>query len=113
MLKIDVDEVATSSYFRCMRAVGIKTLKNKLSEYVRLVKAGETVLVTERDQVVAELTPPRPDRSTLLADALLADAVRNGWVTAPLAGTGELPLCEPVASLSDLLAELRDDRDSR
>jgi antitoxin (DNA-binding transcriptional repressor) of toxin-antitoxin stability system len=30
-----------------MRAVGIKSLKNRLSEYVRLAAAGETVLVTD------------------------------------------------------------------
>jgi antitoxin (DNA-binding transcriptional repressor) of toxin-antitoxin stability system len=29
-----------------MRKVGLKILKNKLSEYVRLAAAGETVLVT-------------------------------------------------------------------
>jgi antitoxin (DNA-binding transcriptional repressor) of toxin-antitoxin stability system len=29
-----------------MRAVGIEVLKNKLSEYVRLAAAGESVLVT-------------------------------------------------------------------
>ena len=39
-----------------MKAVGVKVLKAKLSEYLRLVKAGETVLVTERDEVVAELS---------------------------------------------------------
>ena len=38
-----------------MRAVGVKVLKNKLSEYVRLAASGETVLVTDRDRVVAEL----------------------------------------------------------
>jgi antitoxin (DNA-binding transcriptional repressor) of toxin-antitoxin stability system len=37
-----------------MRAVGIKVLKNKLSEYVRLAERGETILVTDRDPVVAE-----------------------------------------------------------
>ena len=36
-----------------MRAVGLKILKNKLSEYVRLAASGETVLVTDRDRVVA------------------------------------------------------------
>jgi len=40
-----------------MKAVGVKVLKAKLSEYLRLVKAGEVVLVTERDEVVAELHP--------------------------------------------------------
>ncbi|MCG8408167.1 MAG: type II toxin-antitoxin system Phd/YefM family antitoxin, partial [Phycisphaerales bacterium] len=82
----------------CMRAVGIKALKNRLSEYVRLVKAGETVLVTERDQVVAELVPPRVERSPMLADTLLSNAVREGWITPPLGAQGELPPSEPIAS---------------
>ena len=46
-----------------MKVVGIKQLKAKLSEYVRLVKAGEAVLVTERDEVVAELRPARRQTS--------------------------------------------------
>ena len=41
-----------------MRTVGPKVLKNKLSEYIRLVYSGEVVLVTERGHVVAELRPP-------------------------------------------------------
>jgi prevent-host-death family protein len=45
-----------------MRAVGLKVLKNKLSEYVRLVASGETVLITDRDRVVAELVPPAVGR---------------------------------------------------
>jgi antitoxin (DNA-binding transcriptional repressor) of toxin-antitoxin stability system len=50
-----------------MRAVGLKVLKNKLSEYVRLARGGETILVTDRDQVVAELVPPRLDRTATIA----------------------------------------------
>src|SRR5262249_23311255 len=64
-------------------SVGLKLLKNKLSEYVRLAAGGETVLVTDRDRVVAEIVPPRPGRSPLLVDALLAEAVREGWLTPP------------------------------
>jgi antitoxin (DNA-binding transcriptional repressor) of toxin-antitoxin stability system len=44
-----------------MRTVGLKTLKNKLSEYVRLAAAGETVVVTDRGRTVAEIGPPRCD----------------------------------------------------
>jgi antitoxin (DNA-binding transcriptional repressor) of toxin-antitoxin stability system len=51
--------VTTGDYHGGMKVVGIKQLKARLSEYVRLVKAGETVLVTERDEVVAELRPAR------------------------------------------------------
>ena len=66
-----------------MRAVGIKVLKNKLSEYVRLAERGETILVTDRDRVVAEMGPPEASRSPLVADAMLAEAVRQGWITPP------------------------------
>ena len=44
-----------------MKAVGLKVLKNKLSEYVRLTTSAETVLVTDRETVVAELVPPRAE----------------------------------------------------
>ena len=66
-----------------MRSVGLKVLNNKLSEYLRLAASGETVLVTDRDRVVAEIVPPRAERSPILADALLADMVRKGLAHAP------------------------------
>jgi len=96
-----------------MRAVGLKTLKNRLSEYVRLVASGETVLVTDRDRVVAELVPPSAGRSPLLADAMLAEAVRRGWLRPPaMPGSGPPPR-QPVVRLDTLLAELRQDREDR
>ena len=95
-----------------MRAVGLKVLKNRLSEYVRLAQHGEIVLVTDRDRVVAELVPPAEHRSGLLADAVLADAVRQGWVTPPLR-VADLPSRTPVATLDDLLSELDGDRAER
>ena len=96
-----------------MRAVGLKTLKNKLSEYVRLAAGGETVLVTDRDRVVAELVPPGEGRSALLGDAMLAEAVRRGWVAPPLVGPVGAPPRKPVAKLNELLAELEQDRRDR
>jgi antitoxin (DNA-binding transcriptional repressor) of toxin-antitoxin stability system len=96
-----------------MRAVGLKILKNKLSEYVRLAQGGETVLVTDRDRVVAELVPPRSGRSPILADAKLAEAVREGWITPPSMVTSDPPPRRPVAPTSDLLRELDRDREER
>ncbi len=61
-----------------MRSVDIKTLNSRLSEYVRLAASGETVLVTDRGQVLAEIGPPQVTRSPILADAQLAEAVRRG-----------------------------------
>jgi antitoxin (DNA-binding transcriptional repressor) of toxin-antitoxin stability system len=96
-----------------MRSVGIKLLKNRLSEYVRLAAGGETVLVTDRDRVVAELGPPAPGRSPLVSDALLLDAMRQGWISPPLSATGDLPARKPVMKLSEILHDLREDRADR
>jgi antitoxin (DNA-binding transcriptional repressor) of toxin-antitoxin stability system len=96
-----------------MVAVGLKVLKNKLSEYVRLAAGGETVLVTDRDRVVAELVPPREGRSPMLADALLAEAIRNGWLRPPLTVDSRPPPRLPVTTAKALLLELAHDRDGR
>jgi antitoxin (DNA-binding transcriptional repressor) of toxin-antitoxin stability system len=95
-----------------MRSVGIKTLKNKLSEYIRLASQGETVLVTDRDRVVAEISPPRAGRSPILRDAMLAEAVRNGWVTPPVVSSGEPPRLPslPLDQIMDALDDQRGDR---
>jgi antitoxin (DNA-binding transcriptional repressor) of toxin-antitoxin stability system len=93
-----------------MRAVGVKALKNRLSEYVRAAAAGETVLVTDRDRVVAELGPPRAGRAEVLSDALLAEAVREGWIKPPLVVAEGPPPRLPVAAWKDLSRELDEDR---
>ena len=96
-----------------MRSVGLKLLKNKLAEYVRLAAGGETVLVTDRDRVVAELSPPRMGRAEHLVDAQLAELVRGGFIAPPTRPRGEPPPRLPIAPTEQLLAELRADRDSR
>lgn len=96
-----------------MRAVGLKVLKNRLSEYVRLAAGGERVLVTDRDRVVAELIAPQSGVAELSADAILADAVRSGWLRPPVLPAAGIPPRLPVARLSDLLAELDQDRSER
>jgi antitoxin (DNA-binding transcriptional repressor) of toxin-antitoxin stability system len=95
-----------------MRSVGLRVLKNKLAEYVRLAASGETVLVTDRDRVVAELSPPREGRSEILADAQLADLVRRGLLAAPTLPRA-VPPSGAVAPTEEILAELRADRDGR
>ena len=96
-----------------MRAVGLKVLKNKLSEYVRLAANGETVLVTDRDRVVAEIIPPRGGRGLELADALLAEAVRQGWIAPPTLPDKEPPARKPVMTFDQLMQELHRDREDR
>jgi antitoxin (DNA-binding transcriptional repressor) of toxin-antitoxin stability system len=93
-----------------MKAVGLKVLKNRLSEYVRMAARGEIILVTDRDHVVAELTPPRHDRSAEVADALLAEVVRKGWVGPPTFSSQEAPPRIPAANFKTLTRELDRDR---
>lgn len=106
-------EVATGSYLIGMRAVGLKILKNKLSEYIRLAASGETVLVTDRDAVVAEIGPPRLERSPMLADAQLAEAVRKGWITPPTLASDAPAPRKPVMPLRELAREIEADRADR
>ena len=99
-----------------MKVVGIKQLNARLSEYIRLAKRGETVLVTERDVVVAELRPARrqPPVADGLEEALealsasgqLTRAVqhKDGW-TWRSQGLGL-----PRETVRALLEELRQDR---
>ena len=65
-----------------MKSVGIKQLKSRLSEYLRVVRSGETVLVTDRDEVVAELRPPRRQPGTADSlEELLDSLAERGEVT--------------------------------
>lgn len=96
-----------------MRVVGLKVLKNKLSEYVRLAAGGETVLVTDRDRVVAEIVPPHSGVGVHISDAVLADMVRNGLMSPALNASHEPPPRQPVAPTAEILAGLRADRDAR
>jgi len=76
-----IDEVTTGDYHGFMKAVGVKQLKARLSEYLRAVKAGEIILVTDRDEVVAELRPAREPPPPLESDDMLQTLADAGEVT--------------------------------
>ena len=96
-----------------MRTVGIKKLKDRLSEYIRLAKSGETVLVTDRDRVVAELIAPREGRARAVDDAELAELLRTGMVAPPLTVSPDPPPRQPVMPVDRILADLAGDRGER
>ena len=95
-----------------MHRVGLKTLKSKLSEYVRLAASGETVVVTDRNRVVAEINSPHTKQ--LLTDAeFLAQGVREGWITPATGRSGKPPMRLAVASFDEIMRELDQDREDR
>lgn len=96
-----------------MRTVGIRELKSRLSEYLRLVRGGEEVLITDRGEVIAELRRPGGTASELRYPALLLHA-RQGRVRL---GEPNRPDVYPVQSqiapegtASRLLDEVRGER---
>lgn len=98
-----------------MKTVGVKQLKAHLSEYLRAVRAGETVLVTHHDEVIAEICPPRepaaPEETETRLRALAeagevtrARLPKQGW-TWKVEGLGL-----PAGTAETLLDELRGER---
>ncbi len=63
-----------------MKTVGLRELKNRLGAYVREVRAGRSVAVTDRGQVVAELHPPGLAPGTRVP-AAIARLSRSGILT--------------------------------
>jgi prevent-host-death family protein len=91
-----------------MTTVGTKELKNKLSHYLRLVRAGAHFLVTDHGRPVAELGPV--SRGGRDPDDAWAEAAARGEVSLPK--RHKPPRFHPVrlrkgASLSDAVIEDR------
>lgn len=77
-----------------MRTVGVRDLKNKLSEYLRRVRLGESILVTDRGEVVAELLPPGQGQRDPSVPAGLQSLARRGLLT--LGAPAETDLYPPL-----------------
>jgi prevent-host-death family protein len=95
-----------------MNTVGIREMKNRLSDYVRRARLGEVILVTDRGRVVARLTPPAGnDTDDDALDRLEADGLLSGRGSAhrPDPYGGLTPLV-PAGTTLDLLDDLRNER---
>lgn len=93
-----------------MRKVGLKILKNKLSEYVRAAAAGETIVITDRDRPVAHIVPAEPK-----AETWRERGIREGWLRPAERGPNWPPPRNPMPgyTLEQLLADLDKDREDR
>jgi prevent-host-death family protein len=86
--------------------VSVRELKNRLSEYLRRVQAGEEIVITSRGRPVARLAPP-PESSLQGEEELIRRFRASPWVRPALGRRRELP--EPllrVAPGEKTLAEI-------
>lgn len=86
--------------------VGIRELKNKLSEYMHKVKSGETIIVTEHGKTIGQILPVSPtSEERIQAMVVTGQADWNGK---------KLPAYQPKVInesdklLSDLIIEDRE-----
>ncbi len=91
-----------------MERVGVRRIRERLSEYLGRVEAGERIEVTDRGRTVARLEPPRtPDDplEALIADGVVRRPIRPGG----LEGL-ELPTGPTTTAGTDAIDELRGER---
>lgn len=95
-----------------MSTVKVSELKARLSHYLRQVRRGESVLVCDRDRVIARIEPAGGTLASDSDDARLLDALeRRGTIRR---GTGELPrdwLARRPKLRADVVAALLDERE--
>jgi prevent-host-death family protein len=91
-----------------MASVGIRELRQNLSRYIERVKAGESLVVTERGQEVARLTPSGPK------DSPIARLVAERGATMPVGNLLDLDWPDGVPAdarpSQEVLDELREER---
>jgi hypothetical protein len=76
-----------------IKTVGIKELKDNLSSYLRDVKSGILVLVTDRGRVVALLKEPDIEHLYSEKNTLLHEWVQEGIL---IPGNGKKSICPPT-----------------
>ncbi len=86
----------------------MKELKNRLSAYLREVREGRRILVTDRGRVVAELQRARPVADP--HEAAMTEWLESGAVQPPAREKGPLPrppVRLPAGTGQGILDELR------
>lgn len=88
-----------------MDRIGVRELRQHASRYLDQVRAGSTIEVTDRGELVALLVPPTPAQTS--RDRLIAEGRLR-----PAAGALRLPTRRAAQSgtTAGVLDDLRDDR---
>lgn len=86
--------------------VGTRELKGRLSEYLRRVKAGQTIIVTERGKVIGQIIPVKPSLEERMKATVTAGVVE--WNEQKLKTYKPVAVNKGERQLSDLVVEDRE-----
>lgn len=93
-------------------SVGVREFKNHMSEYLRRVKAGEVLEITERGKPVGRLLPAQPPSEEQAIEAKIWELVARGkvkWSGRRLRPYKPEVKARPGASLAELIVRERDE----
>jgi prevent-host-death family protein len=91
-----------------MEHIGIREMRQNLSRYARRARQGESFLITDRGQEVAQLTPAPGHASAI--DRLVAERGARRAQGKLLDVLEQLPSPVPGPPTSEVLDELREER---
>ncbi len=86
--------------------VGIRELKARLSGYVQQVKAGTTLVITERGKPVGRIVPMKPSADVRMQELVQAGVV--AWSGRKLAPMAPVARVQGRRTVADLLLEDRE-----
>ena len=86
--------------------VGTRELKGRLSEYMRRVKAGQTIIVTERGKVIGQIVPVKPSLEERIKATVTAGIAE--WNEQKLKTYRPVVVNKGERQLSDLVIEDRE-----
>lgn len=102
----DAKQSATMTH---MEFVGIREMRQNLSRYTRRASSGESFVITDRGNAIAQLNPAPGRASTI--DRLVAERGARRGQGSLLDVLDELPEPIPGPSSKTVLDELRGERD--
>ena len=103
-----LDKVATCGYNIAVdriKSVGIRKLRNSLSAYIKEVRSGSVILVTDHGTVVAELRRPQESHRRLEVERIMQQWVDADKLILPSTARTEVRL-SPLASKAGTAARL-------
>ena len=89
-----------------MTRVGVRALKDRLSEYLRRVGEGERIVVTDRGEPLAALTPIEETDETRWGWGLVRERVAS-WSGGKPRGSAKAPVLKGKKTASEMILEDR------